>query len=64
MDGQTDEHMTSAYRPKTANIINTKMASVSLLCKSVKATALKQQISKFYRQILSTDARAFTFMTG
>jgi len=29
----------------------------------IKATALKQQISKFYPQILSTEA-SFTFMTG
>ena len=34
-------------------IIKTKLESVSLSCKS---TALKQQISKFYSQILSTEA--------
>jgi len=33
-------------------IIQTKLASVSLF---VKATALKQQISKFYPNIISTE---------
>jgi len=39
----------------------TKLETVSPIV--VKATALKQQISKFYPQILSTEAN-FAFMAG
>ena len=35
-------------------IIQTKLASVSLYC--IKATALKQQISKFYPHVISREA--------
>jgi len=41
---------------KTANIIKTKAASFVFV---VKVTALKQQISKVYLQILSTEVRFY-----
>ena len=53
-------HYTLSILPnRTTNIIKQKWNQFLLV---VKATALKQQISKFYPQIPSIDA--FTFMTG
>ena len=43
---------------KTAKIIKQKLASVSLLCKTA---AFKQQISKFYPQILSTEVSCYIY---
>ena len=43
---------------KTANIIKTKLNQFLLV---VKATALKQQISQFYSQILSTEASFYIY---
>ena len=43
---------------KTANIIKTKLESVLLV---VKATTVKQQISQFYSQILSTEASFYIY---
>jgi len=56
-------HYTVSTLPnKTISIIKQNWNQFLLV---VKATALKQQISKFYSQILSTEASlAFTFMTS
>jgi len=47
-----------SYRSKTANIIKQNWNQFLLV---VKAAALKQQISKFYPQILSTEASFYIY---
>jgi len=61
--GQTTnrEHRVNRFtngRPKTANIIKTKLNQLLLV---VNATALKQQISKLCPQILGTEASFYIY---
>jgi len=51
-------HYAYYFVHKTAKIIKQKLASVSLLCKTA---AFKQQISKFYAQILRIEASFYIY---
>jgi len=51
-------HTLLYFTCKTAKIIKPKKASVSLLCKTA---AFKQQISKFYPQILSIESSFYIY---
>jgi len=58
-DRQTTDRGEPFYKrsPKNCNIIQTRLQFLFV----VKATALKQQISKFYLQILTTEASFYIY---